>query len=45
MDIQQSINMRIHREFERLGVEFAYPTQRLLLERANARPNTVAEAA
>jgi small-conductance mechanosensitive channel len=33
MDIQQSINLRIHREFERLGIEFAYPTQRVLLER------------
>jgi small-conductance mechanosensitive channel len=33
MDIQQAINLRIHREFERLGIEFAYPTQRILLER------------
>jgi small-conductance mechanosensitive channel len=40
MDIQQAINLRIHREFARLGIEFAYPTQRLLLERvtAGARP-------
>jgi small-conductance mechanosensitive channel len=38
MDIQQSINMRIHREFERLGVEFAYPTQRILLERVSSHP-------
>lgn len=29
MDIQQAINFRIHEEFERLGVEFAYPTQKL----------------
>jgi small-conductance mechanosensitive channel len=35
MDIQQNINLRIHREFERLGVEFAYPTQRILLERTS----------
>jgi small-conductance mechanosensitive channel len=32
MDIQQAINIRVHREFQRLGIEFAYPTQRLLLE-------------
>ena len=37
MDIQQEIRLKIHREFERLGIEFAYPTQRLILERA-ARP-------
>ncbi len=30
MDIQQAINLRIHRQFARLGVEFAYPTQRIL---------------
>lgn len=37
MDIQQIINLRIHREFARLGIDFAYPTQRLLLERVGAR--------
>jgi small-conductance mechanosensitive channel len=26
MDIQQAINLQIHEEFEKLGVEFAYPT-------------------
>jgi len=36
MDIQQRIRLRIHREFARLGIEFAYPTQRLILERAPA---------
>lgn len=36
MDIQQAINLRLHREFERIGVEFAYPTQRILLERPAA---------
>ena len=36
MDIQQQIRLRIHREFDRLGVEFAYPTQRLILERAGS---------
>jgi small-conductance mechanosensitive channel len=34
MDIQQAINMRLHREFAGLGIEFAYPTQRLLIEAA-----------
>jgi small-conductance mechanosensitive channel len=27
MDIQQAINLRLHEEFEREGIEFAYPTQ------------------
>lgn len=31
MDIQQAINLRIHRAFAEMGVEFAYPTQRLLV--------------
>ena len=31
-DIQQEVNFRIHEELQRLGVQFAYPTQRLLLE-------------
>jgi len=31
MDIQQAINLRIHRAFTEMGVEFAYPTQRLLV--------------
>lgn len=26
MDIQQAINLQIHEEFEKLGIEFAYPT-------------------
>lgn len=34
MDIQQAMRLEIHREFARLGIEFAYPTRRLLLERA-----------
>lgn len=37
MDIQQAINLAIHREFARTGVEFAYPTQRLLLERLETK--------
>jgi small-conductance mechanosensitive channel len=34
MDIQQAINLRLHRELDRLGVKFAYPTQRLLIAAA-----------
>jgi small-conductance mechanosensitive channel len=37
MDIQQAISLAIHREFERRDIEFAYPTQRLLLERTSMR--------
>jgi hypothetical protein len=29
--------LAIHREFERRNIEFAYPTQRLLLERTGIR--------
>jgi small-conductance mechanosensitive channel len=31
MDIQQAINLRLHREFAKLGIEFAYPTQRVFV--------------
>ena len=34
MDIQQAINLEIHRRFSELGIEFAIPTQRLYLSRA-----------
>ena len=34
MDVQQAINFDVHREFEAAGIEFAYPTQTLLLTRA-----------
>ena len=36
MDLQQTINFRLHEAFEELGVEFAYPTQKLFLARAPA---------
>jgi small-conductance mechanosensitive channel len=48
MNIQQAINLRIFREFERLGIEFAYPTQKLYLARSPARegePHTQSHAA
>jgi small-conductance mechanosensitive channel len=33
MDLQQTINYGILEEFQRLGIEFAYPTQRIVLDR------------
>ena len=33
LDLQQTVNFRILDEFRRLGIEFAYPTQRVVLER------------
>ena len=32
MDTQQAINLRLHKEFARMSVQFAYPTQRILFE-------------
>ena len=36
MDIQQAINLKIFRRFEAEGIEFAYPTQTLYVNRAGA---------
>ena len=36
MDIQQSINLAIFKEFETRGVEFAYPTQTLYINKTNS---------
>ncbi|CAN5780980.1 hypothetical protein BH23GEM6_BH23GEM6_00330 [soil metagenome] len=36
MDRQQSINLTIHEKFEEHGVEFAYPTQTLLMAQAES---------
>jgi small-conductance mechanosensitive channel len=33
MDVQQAINLTVHRRFEEAGIEFAYPTQTLFLVR------------
>jgi small-conductance mechanosensitive channel len=33
MDIQQEINFKLKEELEKLGIEFAYPTQTLFLEK------------
>lgn len=39
MDIQQDINLKIYREFENRGIEFAYPTQTLYLNKEEKVPN------
>jgi small-conductance mechanosensitive channel len=45
MDIQQAINLTIHKRFEEQEIEFAYPTQTILLpERDLARRNEIGEA-
>jgi len=33
MDIQQSINLKVYEEFEKRGIEFAYPTQTLFMSK------------
>ena len=32
MDLQQAINLAIHKKFEEAGIEFAYPTQTLFVQ-------------
>ena len=36
MDIQQAINLHIHEQFEKENIEFAYPTQTLIMQRKDA---------
>jgi len=36
MDVQQAINLAIFRRFAAEGIEFAYPTQTLFVEKATA---------
>lgn len=36
MDIQQKINLALYEEFSKRGIEFAYPTQTLFLNKENA---------
>jgi small-conductance mechanosensitive channel len=48
MDIQQAINLEIHRRFTEEGIEFAFPTQTLYLSRlrqAGAEPTRNTRAA
>jgi small-conductance mechanosensitive channel len=40
MDILQAINLAIHERFEAAGIEFAYPTQTVILEGAAVRAPT-----
>jgi small-conductance mechanosensitive channel len=35
MGIQQEINFRIRKEFDKLGIEFAFPTSTIYLEGTN----------
>ncbi|MBT8040417.1 MAG: mechanosensitive ion channel family protein [Xanthomonadales bacterium] len=42
MDIQQSVYLKIHEAFENQGVEFAYPTQTLFIERPGGEETGVA---
>lgn len=35
LDAQQAINLELYRRFEEEGIEFAYPTQTVFLEKAN----------
>ena len=35
MDTQQAINLKIFEEFEKRGIEFAFPTQTLFLNKEN----------
>jgi small-conductance mechanosensitive channel len=35
MDVQQAVNMRIYEEFNRRGIQFAYPTQTVYLKKEN----------
>jgi small-conductance mechanosensitive channel len=39
MDIQQGINLAINEEFEKRGIEFAYPTQTLFIEKPDKTNN------
>ncbi len=37
MDIQQEVLLKIYKRFEKEGIEFAYPTQTIFLEKADSR--------
>ncbi|MGC9326187.1 MAG: mechanosensitive ion channel domain-containing protein [Candidatus Hinthialibacter sp.] len=38
MDIQQNINLYIHRKFTEKGIEFAYPTQTIFIQQTALQP-------
>lgn len=43
MDIQQEINLKLYEEFEKRGIEFAYPTQTLFMNKLNGEEKNNAE--
>ena len=43
MDVQQAINLGLYEEFEKEGIEFAYPTRTLFLENQNPETSTATE--
>lgn len=45
MDIQQAINVRLHRELQQRGVEFAYPTQKVYLVSQNSPADNDSQSA
>lgn len=44
-DIQQEINLKIYNEFEKRGIEFAFPTQTLYLNKENWNGNVISKTA
>ena len=38
MDLQQAINLSIHKKFEEAGIQFAYPTQTLFIQQTGSQP-------
>ena len=44
MDIQQAINLQIHAVFEQEGIDFAYPTQTLIIKQPDRQEPAVAHA-
>jgi small-conductance mechanosensitive channel len=43
MDVQQAVNLALHERFERHGIEFAYPTQTLFIEKVAGLEPVAAE--
>jgi small-conductance mechanosensitive channel len=43
MDIQQAINLRIHRKFTELGVDFAIPVQKLVFAPRQSQPEELTQ--
>jgi small-conductance mechanosensitive channel len=45
MDVQEAINLRLHRALTDLGIEFAYPTQKLFVVHSAPDADTADRAA